>query len=139
VRGVAGAGGEVSTFSVALLEGGLANTFSAVGSVTVVAGEVTRVVRGTDQGCVVWTTTVASLRRYQVGEEASDLCRANDRRSRHKKGVGLDEVRDLRQTHASTKVAKVYRFPGERVIERTWGIEIGTNVQPPSLLVERAG
>jgi len=139
VWGVAGAGVGISTLSVALFEGGLANTLSAIGSVTVVASEVTRIVRGTNQGCVVWTTTVASLRRHQVGEEARDLCRANDRRSRYKKGVGLDEVRDLRQAHASTKVPKVYRFPGERVIERTWGIDIGTNVQPPSLLVERVG
>ena len=62
--GLAGAVGERSTLSVALLVGGLANALSAVGSVTVVAGEVTRIVLGTNQGRMVRTTTVASLGRY---------------------------------------------------------------------------
>jgi len=62
--GLAGAGGEQSTFPIALLVWRLANTLSAVGSVTVVAGEVTGVVPGTNQGRMVGAITVASLRRY---------------------------------------------------------------------------
>lgn len=73
VWGLAGAVGERSTLSIALLVGGLANALSAVGSVTVVASEVARVVLGTDQGGMVRAATVASFRRYQVGEEARDL------------------------------------------------------------------
>ena len=64
VWGLAGAVGERSTLSIALLVGGLANTLSAVGGVTVVASEVTRVVLGANQGRMVRATTVASLRRY---------------------------------------------------------------------------
>ena len=64
VWGLAGAVGERSTLSVAFRIGGLANTLSAVGSVTVVAGETTGVVLGTNQGRMVRATTVASLRRY---------------------------------------------------------------------------
>jgi len=46
--GLAGAVGERSTLSVALRIGGLADTLSTVGSVTVVAGEATGVVLGTN-------------------------------------------------------------------------------------------
>jgi len=93
--GLTGAVGERSTLSVAFRIGGLANTLSAVGSVTVAAGEATGVVFGTNQGRMVRTTTVASLRRYQVGDEARDFRRANDQRSRDKDRVGLDKSRHL--------------------------------------------
>jgi len=44
---------------------------------------------------MVRTTTVASLRRYQVGDEARDLRRTNDQRSRDEDRVGLDKSRNL--------------------------------------------
>jgi len=64
VWGLAGAVGERSTLSIAFVVGRLANTLSAPGSVTVVAGETTRIVPGTDQGCVVRAAAVSSLGRY---------------------------------------------------------------------------
>lgn len=70
--GLTGAVGERSTLSVAFRIGGLANTLSAVGSVTVVAGEAAGVVFGTNQGRMVRTTTVASLRRYLRFQRCAD-------------------------------------------------------------------
>jgi hypothetical protein len=137
--GLAGAEGGRSTLSVAFRIGGLANTLPAVGSVTVDAGEATRVVLGTNRGRMVRASTVASLRRYQVGEEARDLRGTNDQGSRDKDRVGLDKGRNLRKTHARPEFPKVDRFPSERVRERARGIEISTDVQPCSLLGGRAG
>ena len=70
--GLAGAVGERSALSVTLRIGGLANTLSAVGSVTVVTGEATGVVLGTNQGRMVRATTVASLRRYLQFQRSAD-------------------------------------------------------------------
>jgi len=61
VWALTGAVGERSALSVTLLVGRLANTFSAIGSITVLAGEVTRIVLGADQGTMIRATAAASL------------------------------------------------------------------------------
>jgi len=92
--GLAGAVVGGSALPVAFLVGGFANTLATVGSVTVRALEVTRIVLGASGNRMVGVVAVASCFLHLAGEEVYDLRLANDQRSRDKNRVGLDESRD---------------------------------------------
>jgi len=94
VRSLAGAAGGASTFPVALLQRGTANTFPVVLRVPVRTIKVTRIVLAANRGRVVGVVAVLSALLDLISEEIRGFRRSKERGGLGKNGVRVDKVVD---------------------------------------------
>jgi len=111
VRNLTGAAVGASTYPVALLHGGIADTFSAALSVSIRTVEVTRILLVANRSGVVGVVAAASTFLYFISEEIHDFPNPKDRGSIGKNVIGLDKVGNLRKACTLVDVSKVCRLP----------------------------